>query len=95
MEIQTHRRITIQSLLIPNVQIVALSDLHSDASFFCPNCGAVLSPDDFTDKSYHILDVICDKTGEPEGVMLRCKCGITILLDLNYCFPTFHDILGR
>lgn len=40
----------------PLVYQVDLTELHGEGDFPCPNCGAVISPEDETEDVYMILD---------------------------------------
>jgi uncharacterized protein with PIN domain len=49
----------------------------------CPQCNNVISPDDFSNTAYEVLDAIVDKRGELMKVVVRClvcKCDIVIVL---------------
>ena len=63
-----------------SVYTVDLTKIDGDGSFPCPNCGAIISPDDETEEVYSILEtkVKNDKLAE---LILKCnKCGSKIRL---------------
>jgi hypothetical protein len=94
MEISTHRP-EIRSILFPSVTVMGIMDTREDASFSCPKCGTTLSPDDESEETYSILDYVIDDDGTPQAIHILCGCGQEIILDLNYCFPSLEDLLGR
>jgi len=60
---------------------IDLKKLEGDGSFPCPNCGAMISPEDESNKVYIILDTYFEN-GELKEILLRCKCGAEIELQL-------------
>jgi RNase P subunit RPR2 len=60
--------------------VVNVSDTNEDGSFYCPGCKSVISPEDFSEKNYSIVEV-----GESEGVwaaLVTCKkCGEVIRIE--------------
>jgi hypothetical protein len=85
----------IRQLIIPTVKVIGIMDTREDGSFACPKCGTVISPDDESEETYSILDVTIGDDGTPQAIHILCGCGQEIILDLNYCFPSLDDILGR
>ena len=59
---------------------VDLTRIDGDGAFPCPKCGTVISPDDETDETYHIVETKV-KNDELTELILTCnKCGTTIKL---------------
>lgn len=56
----------------PLVYQVDLKELQSEGDFPCPNCGALISPEDETEDVYTILDTIVN--GEDlEALVIECN----------------------
>jgi predicted RNA-binding Zn-ribbon protein involved in translation (DUF1610 family) len=59
---------------------VDLTKIDGDGAFPCPKCGAMISPDDETENTYHIVETRVKKD-ELEALILTCNsCGSTIRL---------------
>jgi predicted RNA-binding Zn-ribbon protein involved in translation (DUF1610 family) len=59
---------------------IDLTRIDGDGAFPCPKCGTVISPDDETDETYHIVETKV-KNDELTELILTCnKCGTTIKL---------------
>jgi predicted RNA-binding Zn-ribbon protein involved in translation (DUF1610 family) len=59
---------------------VDLTKIDGDGAFSCPKCGAMISPDDETENTYHIVETRVKKD-ELEALILTCNsCGSTIRL---------------
>ncbi|MGD0029025.1 MAG: hypothetical protein ABSC91_08815 [Candidatus Bathyarchaeia archaeon] len=59
---------------------VDLTRIDGDGAFPCPKCGTVISPDDETDETYHIVETKV-KNDELTELILTCnKCRTTIKL---------------
>jgi len=59
---------------------VDLTRIDGDGAFPCPKCGSMISPDDETENSYHIVETRVNKD-ELEELILTCNtCGSTIRL---------------
>jgi len=50
-----------------------------DGLFPCPQCRALLSPDDESDKIYEIAETKVEE-GQLKELLLKCKCGCMIRL---------------
>ena len=54
--------------------VLDLIKIGESGDFSCPHCGAVISPDDYTEEVYSILEAKVDKHGL-EKLVIRCnKC---------------------
>lgn len=78
---------------LTKIHIVRLNELRDDASFPCPQCGNIISPNDFSDISYIIESVFLNEKSEGIVVIIFCKCGYKLLLDLNTSFPEMDSIV--
>jgi predicted RNA-binding Zn-ribbon protein involved in translation (DUF1610 family) len=59
---------------------VDLTKIDGDGAFPCPKCGAMISPDDETEETYHIVETKV-KNDELAELVLSCKkCGSVIKL---------------
>jgi RNase P subunit RPR2 len=59
---------------------VDLTRIDGDGAFPCPKCGSLISPDDETESTYHIVETKVKKD-ELEELILTCNsCGSTIRL---------------
>ncbi len=59
---------------------IDLTKIDGDGAFPCPKCGSVISPDDETDETYHIVDTKV-KNDELSELLIRCnKCSTEIKL---------------
>jgi hypothetical protein len=54
--------------------IIDLRMVEGNGSFHCPQCKALISPDDESEQNYTILDVHVDKSSEQLSfLILECK----------------------
>ncbi len=61
---------------------VNLNSIEGDGEFPCPSCGATISPDDDSEKTYKILDIETLKDGSLKTLTISCnKCHKTIILE--------------
>ena len=60
---------------------IDLKKLEGDGSFPCPNCGAIISPEDESNKVYIIQETYFED-GELTRLVLKCRCGAKIELIL-------------
>jgi|WetSurMetagenome_2_1015567.scaffolds.fasta_scaffold550401_1 hypothetical protein len=51
---------------------IELSKLKKDGTFQCPNCRTEISPNDYSDKSYAIMDIEVNSYGLEE-VVIKCN----------------------
>jgi predicted RNA-binding Zn-ribbon protein involved in translation (DUF1610 family) len=59
---------------------IDLTKIDGDGAFPCPKCGTLISPDDETEETYHIVETKV-KNDDLEELILSCKkCGTTIKL---------------
>jgi predicted RNA-binding Zn-ribbon protein involved in translation (DUF1610 family) len=62
------------------VYTVDLTKIDGDGAFPCPKCGTLISPDDETEETYHILETKV-KEDELAELILSCnKCKTAIRL---------------
>lgn len=59
---------------------VDLTQIDGDGAFPCPQCGAIISPDDDTEEIYKILDTKVEGDQVSELIILCNNCGSTIRL---------------
>lgn len=53
---------------------IDLAKIRGRGDFSCPKCGAKISPDDSTEKTYRILETLM-KEDQLDSIMLQCnKC---------------------
>jgi ribosomal protein S27E len=61
---------------------VNLNSIDGDGEFPCPSCGATISPDDDSEKSYKIIDIETFKDGSLKTLTISCKkCHNTIIVE--------------
>jgi len=61
---------------------INLNDIEGSGDFPCPSCGAIISPDDDSEKTYKIIDIETCKDGSLKRLTLLCnKCHATIILE--------------
>jgi len=59
---------------------IDLTKIDGDGAFPCPKCGVVISPDDESEETYHIVDTKV-KNDELAELLITCKkCRTTIKL---------------
>jgi predicted RNA-binding Zn-ribbon protein involved in translation (DUF1610 family) len=59
---------------------IDLTKIDGDGAFPCPKCGTVISPDDESEETYHIVDTKV-KNDELAELLITCKkCRTTIKL---------------
>jgi predicted RNA-binding Zn-ribbon protein involved in translation (DUF1610 family) len=59
---------------------IDLTKIDGDGAFPCPKCGTVISPDDESEETYHIVDTKV-KNDELAELLIMCKkCRTTIKL---------------
>jgi len=54
------------------VYVVDLTKIDGDGDFLCPNCGAVISPDDETETTYVIQEVQMKQNEKLEELVIKC-----------------------
>jgi predicted RNA-binding Zn-ribbon protein involved in translation (DUF1610 family) len=59
---------------------IDLTKIDGDGAFPCPKCGTLISPDDETDETYHIVHTKVKGDALAELVLTCAKCGSTIKL---------------
>ena len=63
-----------------SIYTIDLTKIDGDGAFSCPKCGALISPDDESEETYHIVETKV-KNDELAELLLTCKkCGTTIRL---------------
>lgn len=62
------------------VYTVDLTKIDGDGAFPCPKCGTMISPDDETDDTYHIVETKVKKDELAELILTCNKCGTTMRL---------------
>ena len=61
---------------------VDLKSIEGEGEFPCPSCGAVISPDDDSEKTYKIVDMETFDDGTLKTLTIVCrKCRNTIVLE--------------
>ena len=73
---------------------IDLRRIEGDGEFYCPSCGTIISPDDYSELTYRILDIKTKVDGRVEEVIVQCtKCesiiclnGFDALQDYDECF---------
>ena len=59
---------------------IDLTKIDGDGAFPCPKCGNIISPDDESEETYHVLETKV-KEDELAELVLKCsKCGCYIKL---------------
>jgi len=51
--------------------ILDLAKIGGNGNFSCPKCGAAISPDDFTEEAYSIIEARVNQQGLEE-IIIRC-----------------------
>jgi len=59
---------------------IDLTKIDGDGAFPCPRCGAMISPDDETEETYHIVETVVKKDELAELVLTCNKCGTKMKL---------------
>ena len=59
---------------------IDLTKIDGDGAFPCPKCGSVISPDDESEETYHIVDTKVKNDELSELVIMCKKCGTAIKL---------------
>jgi len=60
--------------------VLDLTTIDGDGEFLCPDCGNRISPDDYTEDGYSILEIKVE-TQSLDEVIIQCKkCAATIHL---------------
>jgi len=64
-----------------SISRIDLTEIEGEGEFPCPRCGEIISPDDFTDLLYEIIDIETKEDDSLEEIILLCKeCGSVIHL---------------
>ncbi len=62
------------------IYTIDLTKIDGDGAFPCPRCETLISPDDETEETYHIVETVV-KDDELSELVLACKkCGTKIKL---------------
>jgi predicted RNA-binding Zn-ribbon protein involved in translation (DUF1610 family) len=59
---------------------IDLTKIDGDGAFPCPKCGVVISPDDESEETYHIVDTKVKNDELAELLVICKKCRTTIKL---------------
>ena len=59
---------------------IDLTKIDGDGAFPCPKCGTVISPDDESEETYHIVDTKVKNDELAELLVICMKCRTTIKL---------------
>jgi predicted RNA-binding Zn-ribbon protein involved in translation (DUF1610 family) len=59
---------------------IDLTKIDGDGAFPCPKCGTVISPDDESEETYHIVDTKVKNDELAELLVICKKCRTTIKL---------------
>lgn len=62
------------------VHEIDLTKIDGDGAFPCPKCGTVISPDDESEVTYHIIDTKVKNDELAELLIMCMKCRTTIKL---------------
>lgn len=54
------------------VYVLDLTKIDGSGGFSCPRCGTLISPDDFTEEAYSILETKVNSVGLEE-LVIRCN----------------------
>ena len=60
--------------------VLDLSKMDGNGDFSCPSCGTVISPDDYTEEVYSILETKINSHGLEEAVIRCNRCASQIYL---------------
>jgi hypothetical protein len=61
---------------------INLNNIEGTGDFPCPSCGAIISPDDDSEKTYKIVNIETYEDGSLKFLTLLCKkCRATIILE--------------
>lgn len=55
------------------VYVVDLTKIEGNGDFLCPQCGAVISPEDETETAYIIQEVKMKKNDQLEELIIKCN----------------------
>lgn len=55
------------------VYVIDLTKIDGDGDFQCPQCGAVISPEDETENTYVIQQVKMKKNDQLEELVIKCN----------------------
>jgi hypothetical protein len=62
--------------------IIHLDKIEGEGDFPCPKCGALLSPEDESEKTYTIVDIVIGDDEIPESMLIKCNnCNSTMRLE--------------
>jgi len=75
----------------PLVYKVDLTKIQGDGDFPCPNCGAIISPEDETEDVYRILETKVRGQALEELVIQCNKCGSRIRL-VGFLIPKIDNL---
>jgi DNA-directed RNA polymerase subunit RPC12/RpoP len=75
----------------PLVYEVDLTKIQGDGDFPCPNCGAIISPEDETEDVYRILETKVRGQALEELVIQCNKCGSRIRL-VGFLIPKIDNL---
>jgi predicted RNA-binding Zn-ribbon protein involved in translation (DUF1610 family) len=59
---------------------IDLTKIDGDGAFPCPKCGTIISPEDETEETYHIIETKVKNDELAELVLMCSKCRSTIKL---------------
>lgn len=73
------------------MHLIDLTKIDGEGSFPCPNCGAIISPEDETEEVYRIIDAKTEGD-ELAEIVIKCKrCGSIIRLTGFLQKPTLES----
>lgn len=55
------------------IYVVDLTKIEGNGDFLCPQCGAVISPEDETETTYVIQEVRMKKNDQLEELIIKCN----------------------
>ena len=73
---------------------INLNNIEGAGDFPCPSCGAIISPDDDSEKTYKIINIETYEDGSLRFLTLLCKkCRATIILEGFEALNSLEDTL--
>lgn len=55
------------------VFVIRLDKIEGEGDFPCPKCGALISPEDESEKTYTIVDIVTGDDEVPENMLIKCN----------------------
>ena len=61
------------------VFIIRLDKIEGEGDFPCPKCGVLISPEDESEKTYTIVDIVMGDDEIPESMLIKCNSCSSIM----------------